>query len=83
MLLFALSSASSQAERAESSASACRDSVTSPSSLEVPRAASWHEFIMAYVVVRSSEKQTLALWLANYSTDRGIALGSLAAAVRG
>jgi hypothetical protein len=38
---------------------------------------------MAYVVVRSSEKQTLALWLANFSTDRGIALGSLAAAVRG
>jgi hypothetical protein len=38
---------------------------------------------MAYVVVRSSEKQTLALWLANFSTGGGIALGSLAAAVRG
>lgn len=39
----------------------------------------WNEFIMAYVLLHSPEKQTLTLWLANFSTSRGTAWGSLMA----
>ena len=39
----------------------------------------WNEFIMAYVLLHSPEKQTLTLWLANFSTSRGTAWGPLMA----
>ncbi len=39
----------------------------------------WNEYIMAYVLLHSPEKQTLTLWLATFSTSRGTAWGSLMA----
>jgi N,N'-diacetylchitobiose transport system permease protein len=39
----------------------------------------WNEFIMAYVLLRSPEKQTLTVWLASFTTARGTAWGSLMA----
>jgi N,N'-diacetylchitobiose transport system permease protein len=39
----------------------------------------WNEFIMAYVLLHSPEKQTLTLWLASFSTNRGTAWGPLMA----
>jgi N,N'-diacetylchitobiose transport system permease protein len=39
----------------------------------------WNEFIMAYVLLHSPEKQTLTVWLASFSTDRGTAWGPLMA----
>jgi N,N'-diacetylchitobiose transport system permease protein len=39
----------------------------------------WNEFIMAYVLLHSPEKQTLTVWLAGFITDRGTAWGPLMA----
>ncbi len=39
----------------------------------------WNEFIMAYVLLRSPEKQTLTVWLASFTTARGTAWGPLMA----
>jgi N,N'-diacetylchitobiose transport system permease protein len=39
----------------------------------------WNEFIMAYVLLHSPEKQTLTLWLASFSTNRGTAWAPLMA----
>ena len=39
----------------------------------------WNEFIMAYVLLHSPEKQTLTLWLANFTTSHGTAWGPLMA----
>jgi N,N'-diacetylchitobiose transport system permease protein len=39
----------------------------------------WNEFIMAYVLLRDPEKQTLAVWLAGFSTQRGTDFGGLMA----
>jgi N,N'-diacetylchitobiose transport system permease protein len=39
----------------------------------------WNEFIMAYVLLHSPEKQTLTVWLASFTTSRGTAWGSLMA----
>jgi N,N'-diacetylchitobiose transport system permease protein len=39
----------------------------------------WNEFVMAYVLLRSPEKQTLTVWLASFTTARGTAWGSLMA----
>ena len=40
----------------------------------------WNEFIVAYVVLQSAEKQTLTIWLASFTTSRGTDWGSLMAA---
>jgi N,N'-diacetylchitobiose transport system permease protein len=39
----------------------------------------WNEFIMAYVLLHSPEKQTLTLWLTSFSTNRGTAWAPLMA----
>jgi N,N'-diacetylchitobiose transport system permease protein len=39
----------------------------------------WNEFIVAYVVLQSQEKQTLTIWLASFTTSRGTDWGSLMA----
>jgi N,N'-diacetylchitobiose transport system permease protein len=39
----------------------------------------WNEFIIAYVLLSSQEKQTLTIWLANFTTQRGTDWGSLMA----
>jgi N,N'-diacetylchitobiose transport system permease protein len=39
----------------------------------------WNEFIFAYVLLSSQEKQTLTIWLANFTTLRGTDWGSLMA----
>jgi N,N'-diacetylchitobiose transport system permease protein len=39
----------------------------------------WNEYIIAYVVLSSQEKQTLTIWLANFTTSRGTDWGSLMA----
>jgi N,N'-diacetylchitobiose transport system permease protein len=39
----------------------------------------WNEYIMAYVLLHSPEKQTLTVWLAGFVTDRGTAWGPLMA----
>jgi N,N'-diacetylchitobiose transport system permease protein len=39
----------------------------------------WNEFIIAYVLLSSQEKQTLTIWLANFTTLRGTDWGSLMA----
>jgi N,N'-diacetylchitobiose transport system permease protein len=39
----------------------------------------WNEFIMAYVLLQSPEKQTLTVWLAGFTTSRGTAWGPLMA----
>ena len=39
----------------------------------------WNEYIMAYVLLSSPEKQTLTIWLANFTTQRGTDWGSLMA----
>ena len=39
----------------------------------------WNEFIMAYVLLHSPEKQTLTVWLASFTTNRGTAWGPLMA----
>jgi N,N'-diacetylchitobiose transport system permease protein len=39
----------------------------------------WNEFIMAYVLLSSPEKQTLSVWLAGFTTLRGTDWGSLMA----
>ena len=39
----------------------------------------WNEFIMAYVLLQSPEKQTLTVWLASFTTNRGTAWGPLMA----
>ena len=39
----------------------------------------WNEFIIAYVLLSSQEKQTLTIWLANFTTSRGTDWGSLMA----
>jgi N,N'-diacetylchitobiose transport system permease protein len=39
----------------------------------------WNEYIMAYVLLSSPEKQTLTVWLASFSTNRGTAWGPLMA----
>jgi N,N'-diacetylchitobiose transport system permease protein len=40
----------------------------------------WNEYIIAYVVLTSPEKQTLSVWLAGFTTLRGTDWGSLMAA---
>lgn len=40
----------------------------------------WNEYIIAYVLLSSQEKQTLTIWLANFTTSRGTDWGSLMAA---
>jgi len=40
----------------------------------------WNEYIIAYVVLTSPEKQTLTVWLAGFTTLRGTDWGSLMAA---
>jgi len=39
----------------------------------------WNEFILAYVLLSSPEKQTLQVWLASFTTLRGTAWGPLMA----
>jgi N,N'-diacetylchitobiose transport system permease protein len=39
----------------------------------------WNEYLMAYVLLHSPEKQTLTVWLAGFITDRGTAWGPLMA----
>jgi N,N'-diacetylchitobiose transport system permease protein len=39
----------------------------------------WNEYIIAYVLLQSQEKQTLTIWLANFTTLRGTDWGSLMA----
>jgi N,N'-diacetylchitobiose transport system permease protein len=39
----------------------------------------WNEYIMAYVLLSSPEKQTLTIWLAGFTTNRGTAWGPLMA----
>ncbi len=39
----------------------------------------WNEFIIAYVLLSSPDKQTLTIWLANFTTLRGTDWGSLMA----
>jgi N,N'-diacetylchitobiose transport system permease protein len=39
----------------------------------------WNEYIIAYVLLSSQEKQTLTIWLANFTTSRGTDWGSLMA----
>src|SRR5204863_2662665 len=39
----------------------------------------WNEFIMAYVLLHSPEKQTLTVWLASFTPNRGTAWGPLLA----
>jgi N,N'-diacetylchitobiose transport system permease protein len=39
----------------------------------------WNEYIMAYVLLSSEDKQTLTLWLANFTTLRGTDWGPLMA----
>ena len=39
----------------------------------------WNEFIMAYVLLHDPEKQTLTVWLANFTTSRGTDWGPLMA----
>jgi multiple sugar transport system permease protein len=39
----------------------------------------WNEYIMAYVLLRDPSKQTLTVWLASFSGDRGTAWGPLMA----
>ena len=40
----------------------------------------WNEFILAYVLLRSPERQTLTIWLASFTTARGTDWGPLMAA---
>jgi N,N'-diacetylchitobiose transport system permease protein len=40
----------------------------------------WNEFILAYVLLRSPENQTLTIWLASFTTARGTDWGPLMAA---
>jgi len=40
----------------------------------------WNEFIIAYVLLQSQEKQTLTVWLAQFTTLRGTEWGPLMAA---
>lgn len=40
----------------------------------------WNEYIIAYVLLSSPEKQTLTVWLASFTTNRGTAWGPLMAA---
>ena len=40
----------------------------------------WNEYIMAYVLLSSPEKQTLTIWLASFTTLRGTEWGPLMAA---
>jgi N,N'-diacetylchitobiose transport system permease protein len=39
----------------------------------------WNEFIIAYVLLADEDKQTLAVWLAGFSTQRGTDFGGLMA----
>jgi N,N'-diacetylchitobiose transport system permease protein len=39
----------------------------------------WNEYIIAYVLLSSQDKQTLTIWLANFTTLRGTDWGSLMA----
>ena len=39
----------------------------------------WNEFIIAYVLLSSQEKQTLTVWLASFTTSRGTDWGPLMA----
>lgn len=39
----------------------------------------WNEFIIAYVLLSSPEKQTLTVWLASFTTARGTEWGPLMA----
>jgi N,N'-diacetylchitobiose transport system permease protein len=39
----------------------------------------WNEYIMAYVILSSPEKQTLTVWLASFTTMRGTSWGPLMA----
>ena len=39
----------------------------------------WNEFLIAYVLLSSQDKQTLTIWLANFTTMRGTDWGSLMA----
>jgi len=39
----------------------------------------WNEYIIAYVLLSSPEKQTLTVWLASFTTNRGTAWGPLMA----
>jgi N,N'-diacetylchitobiose transport system permease protein len=39
----------------------------------------WNEYIMAYVLLSSPGRQTLTVWLAGFTTNRGIAWGPLMA----
>ena len=39
----------------------------------------WNEYIIAYVLLSSSEKQTLTIWLASFTTQHGTDWGGLMA----
>jgi N,N'-diacetylchitobiose transport system permease protein len=39
----------------------------------------WNEYIMAYILLSSQDKQTLTIWLANFTTSRGTDWGPLMA----
>jgi N,N'-diacetylchitobiose transport system permease protein len=40
----------------------------------------WNEYIIAYVFLSSPTKQTLTVWLASFTTNRGTSWGPLMAA---
>ncbi|MGH3081949.1 MAG: hypothetical protein ACRDNH_12585 [Gaiellaceae bacterium] len=40
----------------------------------------WNEYLIAYVFLNDSEKQTLTVWLAGFTTQRGTEWGPLMAA---
>ncbi|NWF30467.1 carbohydrate ABC transporter permease [Streptomyces sp. PKU-EA00015] len=40
----------------------------------------WNEYLLAYIVLQDNEKYTLNVWLANFTTSRGVDYGALMAA---
>jgi N,N'-diacetylchitobiose transport system permease protein len=40
----------------------------------------WNEYLLAYVVLQDNDKYTLNVWLANFTTSRGVDYGALMAA---
>lgn len=39
----------------------------------------WNEYVLAYVILRSGENQTLTVWLASFTTNHGVDWGGLMA----
>ncbi|MFP1626679.1 carbohydrate ABC transporter permease [Streptomyces sp. 5K101] len=40
----------------------------------------WNEYLLAYIVLQDNDKYTLNVWLANFTTSRGVDYGALMAA---